>query len=51
MVIKMKYQILLQYILLNVFLLMELKSPTYNFADKTQNTQIPVSTSIVSRKF
>ncbi|MGL5796012.1 MAG: hypothetical protein ACRC06_16745 [Waterburya sp.] len=51
MVIKMKYQIVLQYIVLNMFLLMQLEVTTSNFAFQTQNAQIPVSTFTASNKF
>jgi hypothetical protein len=47
----MKYQIVLQYIILNVFLLMQLEIPASNFASETQNTQIPASTFSVANKF
>ncbi len=45
MVIKMKYQIILQYIVLNMFLFVQLEIPSSSFALQTQNTQLPVSTS------
>jgi hypothetical protein len=51
MVINMKYQIVLQYLILNVFLLMQLEIPASNFTHETQNTQIPVSTFSVANKF
>jgi hypothetical protein len=47
----MKYQTVLQYIILNVFLLMQLEIPTANFASQTQNTQIPTSTFTTANKF
>jgi hypothetical protein len=50
MVIKMKYQTVLQYIILNVFLLMQLEIPASNFDPQTQNTQIPTSTFTASNK-
>jgi hypothetical protein len=47
----MKYQIVLQYIILNLFLLMQLEIPVSNSASETQNTQIPVSPFSVANKF
>ncbi|MGL4883221.1 MAG: hypothetical protein ACRC8K_19500 [Waterburya sp.] len=49
MVIKMKYQIFLQYIVLNMFLLVQLELPASSFDLQTQNNQI--STFTTSNRF
>lgn len=51
MVIKMKYQIFLQYIVLNMFLLVQLELPASSFDLQTQNNQIPTSTFTTSNRF
>jgi hypothetical protein len=47
----MRYQIVLQYILLTVFLLVQLKSSPSDSVPKTQNHEIAASTSAVSNNF
>jgi hypothetical protein len=51
MVIKMKYQTVLQYIVLNMFLFVQLEIPSSSFDLQTQNNQIPASTFTASNKF
>ena len=47
----MKYQIVLQYLILNLFLLIQLEIPASNFAPNSQNTQFPVSAFTTANKF
>ncbi|MGL5792928.1 MAG: hypothetical protein ACRC06_00715 [Waterburya sp.] len=47
----MKYQIFLQYIVLNMFLLVQLELPASSFNLQTQNNQIPTYTFTTSNRF
>ncbi|MGL6343203.1 MAG: hypothetical protein ACRC80_29195 [Waterburya sp.] len=47
----MKYQIFLQYIVLNMFLLVQLELPASSFDLQTKNNQIPTSTFTNSNRF